>query len=392
MYNMTLSREKLFNYFVAFSYGLFFLFVPITKSISYLGWLLPIALFIGHISYKHGLSYIIKSIAKSPITYLFIYLIVLNAFNGVAFVKAQVEIKLLGYIMVMIATSYFLHHSIIQPRFLVICFSVVSLVLMIDGYWQYFVGIDFFLQRTYGSQITSAMEHWNSFGLVMFLLLVVLSYVFAETSGTFIIKMGLVLCIFGVFGIILFSGSRSIWLSTIVFFLLLFALKFRELNLKRLIPILVFIIIVIVIIIYHTPVLFARIEMMLQGNSSGRDLIWQYFIEKIPDQLLFGHGLTSPHYMLGGEFLYPHNLTIEILYSFGLIGLLSILWVTWKILVELYKSSTGNLKPYLLGSFIAIFGIQQQLETSILLHKVAGPLLFLYFSLLNHLIAQKEHL
>ncbi len=191
--------------------------------------------------------------------------------------------------------------------------------------------------------------------------------------------------------LILLSGSRSTWLSVVVFWTILLGLQYKELNLKIWIPTLVVLSVVIFLIVYHTPTIHQRVVSMLQGNSSGRDLLWGYFIAKIPDNFFWGHGLASPYY-LGfneGKFLYPHNLTIEILYSFGFIGFVGALWIAWRILRAIY---TGNqaLKPYLLASFITLFGVQQQLETSILIHKVAGPMLFFYLGLLQFFLSKKR--
>ncbi len=170
------SNNTMFSRFVALSYILFFLFVPITKSVSYIGWLFPIVLYVGHILYAYSFISVIKMLLKSPLTYMFIYLVLLNWFHDHAFVSTQVEVKLLGYAMVMLSTRYFLKEKIITPTFLIIAFSAVACILIMDGYWQYFIGKDIFLNRGFlPGHIRGVMEHHNSFGLMMLFSLMVFS-------------------------------------------------------------------------------------------------------------------------------------------------------------------------------------------------------------------------
>ncbi len=67
------------------------------------------------------------------------------------------------------------------------------------------------------------------------------------------------------------------------------------------------------------------LEMERIGESvtglSGRTEYWKDMLERIPHNLLWGHGLNLE---VGG-----HNEILGVLYSYGLIGLLLMLWITW---------------------------------------------------------------
>jgi len=58
-----------------------------------------------------------------------------------------------------------------------------------------------------------------------------------------------------------------------------------------------------------------------ENIDSGRFQIWSEFLEGASSYFWTGNGLSSPYYLNWGKVWYPHNLTIEIFYSFGLIGI-----------------------------------------------------------------------
>lgn len=382
------------RFIVQLSYILFFASVPLTKSISYVGYGFPIILMV-YFSYVDdgGRAMLIK-IIKSPLTYFFVYLIILNSLHHIAFVKSQIEMKLLCYSLIMVATNYFLKRNMITLKFLYSSFLGVALLLLVDGYWQYFFGTDFLLDRTLGNKyyVISAMEHWNSFGLLMFFAYILVVYFLFEESSKPIYKILTIVSLFAILGMILLSGSRSIWLATIGFSIIILYYKRQELSWKIWGPLIGIGVGGVLGISYFIPSVWARVLMILQGNSSGRGSIWLYFLEKIPENWFFGHGLTSPHYIesLKCSFLYPHNLTIEIVYSFGVVGFGLVVFWFYKTLLAFRNVSDTHIRPYLIASFLALFLLQQQFETSIFIHKVAGPFLFLYLGVVYFLILNSK--
>jgi len=390
----TLSPRLNESFIVKFSYILFFVSVPLTKSVSYVGYSLSIVLMVYFCYVNDGGRVMWNKIIKSPLTYFLGYLLILNALHHIAFVKSQIEMKLLCYSLIMVATNYFLKRNIITLRFLYSSFLGIALLLLIDGYWQYFFGTDFILNRTLGNEyyVISAMKHWNSFGLLMFFSYILVVYFLFEKSSKLIYKILAIFSLLAILGMILLSGSRSVWLSTIGFSMIILYYKRQELSWKVWGPLIGVSVSGVLCISYFILSVWARVLMIFQGNSSGRGSIWLYFLGKIPENWLFGHGLTSPHYIpsLKSSFLYPHNLTIEIVYSFGIVGFGVVVFWFYKMFLAFRNVSDTYIRFYVVASFLALFLLQQQFETSIFIHKVAGSFLFLYLGIVYFLISNSK--
>ena len=149
-------------------------------------------------------------------------------------------------------------------------------------------------------------------------------------------KVFLILSIILGLEVILFT-SRGCGLSIILCFIIFIILKNRE---KKKTPLHTFFTIVVLIILLLSALIIAesiivRNEVLLYSNSafisrliyggafesSGRDLIWGSALGLIKDNLFFGVGVGVDRVLLSNvpQYMYSHNIVLEILLNYGLV-------------------------------------------------------------------------
>jgi len=115
----------------------------------------------------------------------------------------------------------------------------------------------------------------------------------------------------------------------------------------------------------------SRLSNILEDGGSGRTRIWDqvlwYFNTSSLGEKLFGHGFHAVFYNIRplGIARYAHNSLLETMYDYGVIGLVMILFVVFKIMFESFSMVKKRhrmapvmcytLIPMLLLSFVSYF-------------------------------------
>jgi len=313
---------------------------------------------------------------------LFVSLIIITNLNAELMIaNLKTDMYLFFYISIFYATIYFLQKDILKLSTLIYAIVISMSVYMIDGYFQYNMGYDFlFHNPVVTNGINSVSRNRNIFALASFFYFIVLFYVsFEIKKKPFIIYILLVHAIL----LILLTLSRQIWLSMILFLIILLIFNYRYFSFKSILYTLG-ISTIGMIVLSTIPELQDRFCDLQQLESSGRTEFWQLLLSHLKDAPLLGHSFQSPINIEGAKqhFVYAHNLTVDILYAFGLTGfILYIIFIAYFLKI-LFKCNNKKLKPYLLATFIPIIFIQQQLGGSMLVHKFIGPSIMILLALI----------
>lgn len=109
-------------------------------------------------------------------------------------------------------------------------------------------------------------------------------------------------------------------------------------------------------ILLNNEFLLNRMATILEGNSSGRDVIFQRLLNTWLNgdffRLLFGFGFATSSSFTGG--MVAHNDWMEILINFGLFGAFIFLILFYSFIRYLFESKWGADKRYLLVTIILI--------------------------------------
>lgn len=178
---------------------------------------------------------------------------------------------------------------------------------------------------------------------------------------------------------ILIYGNRG---ALLVIFVYLFLITLKSLDdvklIKKIFIVIIFILLFLIFKIYYENIMLfllkkanelnlesRSIRMMLNGKFSqdnGRDVIWEAVIEAIKANPIFGYGIlgdrpfVAPIHYVG----YTHNLFLENIISFGVIGHIiniALLLVSLKMIFKCSDKKTSDL-------FIILFSISCQLLIS----------------------------
>lgn len=118
-----------------------------------------------------------------------------------------------------------------------------------------------------------------------------------------------------------------------------------------------------------------RIEETLEGSSSGRDIIymqiWDAWLNSDFLLMMIGHGPIST---LSASINYAHNDWLEILYDFGIIGLVLYIGICMRIFVFFRKSNLTELQK--VGSLLCLFYIVLRSTFSMCIYELDSMLAF----------------
>ena len=177
--------------------------------------------------------------------------------------------------------------------------------------------------------------------------------------------------------VILYVVCATIVLSTLsktgivllaLFSILFFVLLLRENFKKRIIIVLIILLIMTVIALICHKFVFALIDRFVVNNGdivnsllTGRDEIWlEYLKESVKNPLtfLFGHGLVAQEVYIPSQQMTraSHNLYLFLLYRFGLIGLLALIFI-----VTLFIKNLNKERPKFLASLSLIWYLIESL-------------------------------
>ncbi|WP_300409023.1 O-antigen ligase family protein [Lagierella sp.] len=191
-------------------------------------------------------------------------------------------------------------------------------------------------------------------------------------------KIYLFLAILGC-SIIFLHGNRGAILVTFLYICLMFlSLSMRYTLSKKLILIISLSLIAGILIYYYEPlinyltrvlskknIISRNFELLLSGdisNNNGRYVIWNTVVEAIKNGPLLGYGILGDR-----PFIYPihyvgysHNIVLEMIVSFGLLGFLIILYMIVDSIYMIFFCKDRHTKDL----FIILFSISSQLFLS----------------------------
>ena len=239
---------------------------------------------------------------------------------------------------------------------MLIIFIFISLGIQgLDGVFQSITGYDIFKHNigdlTLG--LSGALSHRNVFGFFMGLaILLTFLVIIKNNSFDKFRNLGILLFLLFLF-CTLFSYSRAAWVSTFITFLIYFIVNFKSINLRILCYF--FIILILIVISFHTiESLQNRLELLLNGNSSYRDLIWSHTINTIIQKPILGWGLDTWNLIGFKGHVAAHNIILEIVLYMGFLGLMSYLNFLFVVIKDILKKKNFHLFFYLF--FILFIG------------------------------------
>lgn len=186
-------------------------------------------------------------------------------------------------------------------------------------------------------------------------------------------KKYLMLYLFGSL-IILLGGSRAPFIWAVFIGILTIPFKYRNLEKRQkkilcfcaflLLPVTIFLLLnadYISLMLGKTLISFGvssrTVISLAEGSfleSNGRSIIYTMAIELIMKGGLFGHGFYGDRYYIGERFRwgYSHDVFLELLVSFGVIGGTILIIALIKGIVNLYKKSTDYTRQIIFITFL----------------------------------------
>jgi O-antigen ligase len=315
--------------------------------------------------------------------YTFLLLIILSNFLADKMLyNLKKDFYLLTFILIYIAVNYFIEKKILKISTLIYAIVIPMTIYMIDGYYQYYTGFDLFFHHSLQlGGVGGVSNNRNIFALAVFFYFVTLFYLSVESKK----KSSLVYFLLVLSFILIFlTLSRQIWISAFVFILIIALFKYRSFSVKYIILIFLGISILFTILAFFPSVQqrFLDLEHM---SSAARVEFWNLLIPHIFDKPWLGHSMQSPMNIENAStaFRYAHNLTLDVLYDFGLTGFILYLGFIGYFLKQLLTCNSQRLKPYLFAIFIVLIFIQQQVGGSMLIHKFIGPSIMIFLALIT---------
>ncbi|OOE87966.1 O-antigen ligase family protein [Salinivibrio sp. AR640] len=243
----------------------------------------------------------------------------------------------------------------------------------------------------------------NVMGFFMSLnLMMLLSYI--KASGSHLVKLTvLILSSFAVL-LIIVSTARSVWLSVLVFVFLYYIFRERVLDRSffNSVSLLFF------VSLFFFPLLYVylsessfgiEIDTALmaatdKGLFTGREMIWNKMYEALEGSLFWGLGMGASNYDIGMS-VSSHSLYMNLLFQFGIFGLLFFILMVISILnlsVRNLDNAFDNKNKFarskdasLIGLFLISLLVQQSFELFLFQNNLPASFLFwcglvLYYS------------
>jgi hypothetical protein len=311
---------------------------------------------------------------------LFGVVLLTNLVNNTVFINLKTDIYLFIYISIFYATVYSLKNNIISMTMILKVFLLSMIIYILYGLY------------ISSSILVSVSKNQNIFAFILFLWLVSLTYIYTIFDKKMLYKF-IIICLFiiGIYAILL-TQCRQIWISTILFYVILIWLNRKNIKYHEWLLIIIAVISLYFTIILNSQMLH-RMDALLSGSSSGRIEHWKIALNIISDSLIVGNSLQSPLGFLSVSskpFVYNHNIIIDLLVAFGLIGIFFfVLFIKYFITIIL-KIEDTKIKYILFSSFLPIFFVQQQLGSSMLIHKLVGPFIMIYLAIIYYLYDKND--
>ena len=159
-------------------------------------------------------------------------------------------------------------------------------------------------------------------------------------------------CAFFIAVFVYFTYSRTAWLASLASAVILVMTQAKP-EVKKLTLLAGMIIVIFACIFGYDAIQYELTE----RGTTGRDEIWSTVFERLSGHWLTGYGAgvnTDPIAIHGGAQIikkHMHNLYIEILYQFGLIGLVLTLVVSLLLVLELFRLRANKMAAFWLALF-----------------------------------------
>jgi len=233
---------------------------------------------------------------------------------------------------------------------------------------SFIVGVCYFLNIgvTEGEDMRVVVfgENANGLGIKMGVgALYLLSYCLSHSSEKYIYRPWLLVMVVPVISLLLATASR---VSILVFgsgAMLFVLLRYSKSKFQKIVWLLVGFLALYYAyqIVLEQEVLMARMELTIdEGNVSGRDVIWERYLDLIKEHPLLGVGFTGAEdYAMEvfGGVLSPHNVLIEVALYSGVLGLVCFVLFLLCVFRDAWLSQKRkyNLRPLITS--MAIIGM-----------------------------------
>lgn len=368
--------------------------IPLKNSLYQISTVLIILLFLIHYFYTKQKDFLLEVFTTYKklliVFFLFTASMLLSTLLGISMKSEILGIVkyIFRYIFILIILLYFYKQSFFSKKYLLSTIFIVLLIHSLDGIYQYFVGVDFIVNKlpddSPSYSLTGAVYQHNPFGLFMAIGASMSLVLFFDKNNYTIFKydkiiyfISLLMFLFTLFH----SQSRAAWVMFGVFSLgyLFLYIKNNGMD-KKLLYTLFSLLVVSVLLFLIDDSLSNRLIQLFQGHSSGRTtVIWPFTIDKIIDSPIFGYGINTyklfPHHCCNGV----HNLFLELLLYTGIIGFFIF---TSILLLTLKESFTKSKMVYfiLFLSFIVLMQFDGSLIDSKVHLNIFILLLFFIYS------------
>jgi O-antigen ligase len=292
------------------------------------------------------------------------------------------------YALIFIILIYFFSKQFFSKQIFII-FIFISLGIQgLDGIFQSIMGFDIFKHNlgnlTVG--LTGVTFNRNTFGffvglgVILSFLLIKKDFIFNKTN--FIIYFSFIIFLFCT----LFSYSRAVWSSLFILLFLYAIVNLKKINIKRIIIFIIFIIFVSIVFL-NVDALQNRFDLLINGHTSRRNIIWFETMKLINEKLIFGWGLDSWKTYGMQKFAAPHNITLEILFNLGLFGLFLYMYFLFLAIKEIITKKDYSLLFFFL--FILIVG---QFDHSLFIAKtyLSTITILMFFIFMNRVEKDKK--
>jgi O-antigen ligase len=200
---------------------------------------------------------------------------------------------------------------------------IISLIYVVIALFQRLLGI--------APRSPSTFQNANYYSFALELIMV-MSFFRLSTAKTWTHKSFIVLVIVANLLALWTADCRSAWPSIFAGLVVLFSMRRMTKSLLALI----FIYIVGIKLALSFPAIFPRLN-SLEFAEAIRTDIWLTALKGIWQHLLFGAGAMGFYHLTGGPYYHAHDLLLEMLASFGLLGTFFLVAYFGSILIDLAK-------------------------------------------------------
>ena len=274
---------------------------------------------------------------------LVIYMLMYALFIGGDYELSFVRMFLFpGLLFFLISSTCFyrveMYHQLFNG---IILFTIVFVISIIT-----FNGVEALSDRTFveGVKNISSIAQGRMAGLLSILFIMLI--IFKKNYSKYFIIVGLALSIFW----LSMTGTRGALIALVgTLFFYFFMTNNRLSNSRYLLISSVFLIPILFYYGLDENLLFIRTNELIDFQSiegMTRFYRWQLFFEYYPENFIFGLGPGGwGKYMMIGEYRYPHNIIIEFLLMYGLVGLTSFFLISltsFSIVIKILRNDVIN--------------------------------------------------